>query len=90
MAWARLASQGIRVIAMSRFGYPRDPMPADAPSTPPLPPWVEGAMMRVIGSDFLFWAELHCARRQVVKLVLAAPPELLAGASPQARASARP
>ena len=135
MAFARpLASQGIRVIAMSRLGYLRTPMPADASaaaqadahvclldalgipkaavmggsagapsalqmalrhpdrvsarvllvplaykpptqasSAPPLPPWVEASMMRLIGSDFLFWSALHLARDQVVKLVLATP-----------------
>jgi 2-hydroxy-6-oxonona-2,4-dienedioate hydrolase len=31
MAWARpLVQQGVRVIAMSRFGYLRTPRPADA------------------------------------------------------------
>jgi 2-hydroxy-6-oxonona-2,4-dienedioate hydrolase len=148
MAFAgALASQGIRVIAMSRFGYLRTPMPADASaaaqadahvclldalgipkaavmggsagapsalqmairhpdrvsalvllvplaykpptqadSAPPLPPWVEAWMMRLIGSDFLFWSGLHLARDQVIKVVLATPPELLASASPQERA----
>ncbi len=142
-----LAAQGIRVIAMSRFGYLRTPMPLDASaaaqadahvclldalgiakaavmggsagapsalqmairhpgrvsalvllvpltykppaqadSAPPLPPWVEAAVMRVIGSDFLFWAALHVARDQVIKLVLATPPELLLNASAQERA----
>ena len=147
MAFAgALATQGIRVIAMSRFGYLRTPMPADASaaaqanahvclldalgirqaavmggsagapsalqmairhsgrvsalvllvpltykpptqadSAPPMPPWVENLMMRLIGSDFLFWAALHVARDQVIKLVLATPPELLAVASPQER-----
>ena len=147
MAFAgALAQQGIRVIAMSRFGYLRTPMPADASpaaqadahvclldalgirqaavlggsagapsamqmairhpervsalvllvpltykpptladSAPPLPPWVENAMMRLIGSDFLFWAALHIARDQVIKVVLATPPELLTAASPQER-----
>jgi 2-hydroxy-6-oxonona-2,4-dienedioate hydrolase len=148
MAFAgALASQGIRVIAMSRFGYLRTPMPADASaaaqadahvclldalgipkaavmggsagapsalqmairhpdrvsalvllvplaykpptqadSAPPLPPWVEAWMMRLIGSDFLLWSGLHLARDQVIKVVLATPPELLASASPQERA----
>jgi pimeloyl-ACP methyl ester carboxylesterase len=142
-----LADQGIRLIAMSRFGYLRTPMPADASaaaqaeahvclldalgirraavlggsagapsalqmalrhpdrvtalvllvplaykpptqadSAPPLPAWVESAMMRVIGSDFLFWAAIHAAREQVIKVVLATPPELLVTASPQERA----
>jgi 2-hydroxy-6-oxonona-2,4-dienedioate hydrolase len=151
MAFAgALAHQGIRVIAMSRFGYLRTPMPADASpaaqadahvclldalsirqaavmggsagapsalqmairhpnrvsalvllvplvplaykpptladSAPPLPPWVENTMMRLIGSDFLFWSALHVARTQLVKVVLATPPELLPTASPQERA----
>ncbi len=147
MAFARpLAQHGIRVIAMSRFGYLRTPMPADASaaaqadahvclldalgiqqaavvggsagapsalqmairhpgrvsalvllvplaykpptqadSAPPMPAWVESAMMRLIDSDFLFWAALHVARDQVIKVVLATPPELLATASPQER-----
>ncbi len=145
---APLTAQGIRVIAMSRFGYLRTPMPADssaeaqadahvclldalgikqaavmggsagAPSAlqmairhpdrvsalillvplaykpathlssaPALAPWIENTMMRIIGSDFLFWAATHIARNQVIKLVLATPPELLtnASASEQAR-----
>ena len=148
MAFAgALAKQGIRVIAMSRFGYLRTPMPADASaaaqadahvclldalgirqaailggsagapsalqmairhpdrtsalvllvpltykpptqadSAPPMPPWVENTMMRLIGSDFLFWAALHVARDQVIKVVLATPPGLLTTASPQERA----
>jgi 2-hydroxy-6-oxonona-2,4-dienedioate hydrolase len=148
MAFAgALADHGIRVIAMSRFGYLRTPMPADAsaaaqadayvclldalgvrqaavvggsagapsalhmairhadrvsalvllvplaykPSTlsdsaPPLAPWVENTMMRLIGSDFLFWAAIHVARDQVIKVVLATPPQLLATASPEERA----
>ena len=148
MAFARdLASSGIRVIAMSRFGYLRTPMPADASaaaqadahvclldalgireaavmggsagapsalqmavrhpdrvsalillvpltykpaaqadSAVPMPAWVERSMMRMIGSDFLFWAAIHVARDQVIKLVLATPPALLTMASPQERA----
>ena len=147
MAFARpLAQHGIRVIAMSRFGYLRTPMPADASaaaqadahvcllnalgitqaavmggsagapsalqmairhpdrvsalvllvplaykpptqadSAPPMPAWVERTMMQLIGSDFLFWAALHIARDQVIKVVLATPPELLTTASPQER-----
>ena len=148
MAFAgALAQNGIHVIAMSRFGYLRTPMPADASaaaqadahvclldalgirraavmggsagapsalqmairhpdrvsalillvpltykpptqsdSAPPMPAWVEATMMRLIGSDFLFWAALHVARDQVIKVVLATPPQLLATASPQERA----
>ena len=144
---AGLASRGIRVIAMSRFGYLRTPMPADASaaaqadahvclldalgiakaavmggsagapsalqmairhpdrvsslvllvpltykppsledSARPMPPWVEMTMMRLLGSDFLFWSALHLARDQVIQVVLATPPELLQSASPQERA----
>ena len=148
MAFAgTLGRHGVRVIAMSRFGYLGTPMPADASaaaqadahlclldalgigraavmggsagapsalqmairhpdrvsalillvplaykpateadSAPPMPAWVEATMMRLIGSDFLFWAALHVARDQVIKVVLATPPELLATASPQERA----
>ena len=148
MAFAgSLAQQGIRVIAMSRFGYLRTPMPADGTaaaqadahvclldalgiaraavmggsagglsalqmalrhpdrvsalvllvplaykpptqtaSAPPMQPWVEKLMMRMIGSDFLFWAALHVARDQVIKTVLATQPELLTTASRSERA----
>ena len=148
MAFAgALAQQGIRVIAMSRFGYLRTPMPTDASpaaqvdthvclldalgirqaavlggsagapsamqmairhpervsalvllvplaykpgaladSAPPLAPWVETMLMRLIGSDFLFWAGLHVARNQLIKVVLATPPEQVAAANPQEQA----
>jgi 2-hydroxy-6-oxonona-2,4-dienedioate hydrolase len=148
MAFAgTLTHQGVRVIAMSRFGYLRTPMRADASaaaqadahvcllnalgirqagvlggsagapsalqmavrhpdrvsalvllvplaykpptlpdSAPPLPPWVESTMMWLIGSDFLFWSALHVARTQLIKVVLATPPELLPTASPQEQA----
>ena len=151
MAFAgSLAQHGIRVIAMSRFGYLRTPMPVDAAdasaaaqadalvclldalgigraavmggsagapsalqmairhpdrvnalillvpltykpptqadSAAPMPAWVENTMMRLLGSDFLFWAASHIAREQVIKEVLATPPDLLAAASPQERA----
>ena len=142
-----LAAHGIRVIAMSRFGYLRTPMPLDASaaaqadahvclldalglakaavmggsagapsalqmairypnrvsalvllmpltykpptqadSASPLPPWIEAAVMQVIGSDFLFWGALHVVRNQVIKLVLATPTDLLRTASLQERA----
>jgi pimeloyl-ACP methyl ester carboxylesterase len=60
--------------------------PTQADSAPPMPAWVEATMMRLIGSDFLFWAALHVARDQVIKVVLATPPELLVTASPKERA----
>ncbi|MBC7715464.1 MAG: alpha/beta fold hydrolase [Pseudorhodobacter sp.] len=139
MAFAgSLAAQGIRVFAISRFGYLRTSMPADASaaaqadahvclldalgiaqaavmggsagapsalqmalrhpdrvsalillvplaykppaqadSAAPMPPWVKALMMRMIGSDFLFWAALHLPRDTVIKTVLATPPDLL-------------
>ncbi len=141
-----LAQHGIRVIAMSRFGYLSTPMPADASpaaqadahvclldalgigqaavlggsagapsatqmairhpdrvsalvlivplaykpvalpdSVLPLAPWVENMMMRVIGSDFLFWVGLHIARDALIKTVLATPPAQVASASRQER-----
>jgi len=147
MAFAgSLAGRGVRVIAMSRFGYLGTPMPAEASaeaqadahlclldalgiaraavmggsagapsalqmavrhpdrvsapvllvplaykpptqadSAPPMPAWVEASMMRMIGSDFLFGSALHVARDQVIKLVLATPPELLKTASAKER-----
>ena len=148
MAFAgKLAQRGIRVIAMSRFGYLRTPMPADAspaaqadahvclldalgidkaavlggsaggpsalqmairhpdrvttlvllvplaykPSTSadsakPLAPWAEALLMRLIDSDFLFWAGLQVAKDQVIKYVLATPPDQVGAASAQERA----
>lgn len=148
MAFAgSLAQHGVRVIAMSRFGYLRTPMPLDASpavqadahvclldalgigraavlggsaggpsamqmairhpdrvsalvllvplaykpgavadSAPPLPPLVEKLLMRLIGSDFLFWAGTQVARNALIRLVLATPPERVAEASPPERA----
>jgi 2-hydroxy-6-oxonona-2,4-dienedioate hydrolase len=141
-----LAKRGVRVIAMSRFGYLRTPMPADpspqaqadahvcllnalgvtraavvggsaggpsalemairhpdrvsalvllvplaykpstsADSAKPLAPWAEALLMRLIGSDFLFWVGLHLARDQVIKYVLATPPDQVTKASTQER-----
>jgi 2-hydroxy-6-oxonona-2,4-dienedioate hydrolase len=148
MAFASsLTQHGVRVIAMSRFGYLRTPMPADAtpaaqadahaclldalgieqaavfggsaggpsamqlairhpervsalillvpiaykPSTltdsaPKLSPLAEKLLMQLIGSDFVFWTALHLARNQVIKRVLATPPEQVVAASPIERA----
>lgn len=148
---APLVTQGIRVVALSRFGYLRTPMPADgsakaqadafvclmdaldidraaimggsagalsalqmalrhpdrvsalilvvplgyrppdqAQSVEPMAPWVEAAMMRAIGSDFLFWTGLHIARDQMIATVVATPLAVVAAASPaeQARVNA--
>jgi len=50
----------------------------------------EAVLMRLVGSDFLFWAAMHLAPNQVTKMVLATPPEQVSAASPneQARVAA--
>ena len=148
MAWARpLAQQGVRVIAMSRFGYLRTPRPADASpeaqadahvclldalgigqaavmgvsaggpsamqlairhpqrvsalvlvvpiahkpgtvadSAPPVSDDKDTLLLRLLGSDFLFWSALRVARGPLVRHVLATPPEQVAAASDAERA----
>ncbi len=148
MAWARpLVRQGVRVIAMSRFGYLRTPRPADASpeaqadahiclldtldihkaavmgvsaggpsamqtairhpgrvsalvlvvpiaykpgavadSAPPVSDDKDAMLMRLLGSDFLFWTALKVARDPLIRHVLATPPEQVAAASPAERA----
>ncbi len=148
MAWARpLVQQGVRVIAMSRFGYLRTPRPADASpeaqadahvclldalgipkaavmgvsaggpsamqtairhpdrvsalvlvvpiaykpgavadSAPPVSDDKDALLLRLLGSDFLFWAGLHVARNPLIRHVLATPPEQVAAASEPERA----
>jgi pimeloyl-ACP methyl ester carboxylesterase len=143
MAWARpLVQQGVRVIAMSRFGYLRTPRPADASpeaqadahvclldalgiakaavmgvsaggpsalqtairhpgrvsalvlvvpiaykpgtvadSAPPVTDDKDALLLRLLGSDFLFWTGLQLARGPLIRHVLATPPELVAAAS---------
>lgn len=148
MAWAApLARHGIRLIAMSRFGYLRTPRPADASpqaqadahaclldalgidraaamgvsagapsalqlairhpervsalalvvpivykpsavvdSAPPISDEKDALLLRLLGSDALFWVALHVARDAVFRHVLATPPELVAVASDAERA----
>ena len=143
MAWARpLSQQGVRVIAMSRFGYLRTPRPTDAspeaqadahvclldalgitraavmgvsagaPSAmqtairhprrvsalvlvvpiaykpgdvvgtvPPVSDTKDELLLRLLGSDFLFWTGLQVAHDLMIRHVLATPPELVATAS---------
>ncbi len=143
MAWARpLTQHGVRVIAMSRFGYLRTPRPADASpkaqadahvclldalgitkaavmgvsagapsamqtairhptrvhalvlvvpiaykpgtvadSAPPVTDEKDALLLRLLGSDFLFWAALHMARDALIRHALATPPEQVAAAS---------
>lgn len=148
MAWSRpLTQQGVRVIAMSRFGYLRTPRPADASperqadahvclldalgirqaavmgvsaggpsamqtairhpdrvsalvlvvpiawkpgaladSAPPVSDEKDQWLLRLLGSDFLFWTALQVARDPLIRHVLATPPEQVAAASAQERA----
>lgn len=143
MAWARpLAAQGVRVIAMSRFGYLGTPRPADAspeaqadahiclldalsvskaavvgvsaggpsamqtairhpdrvsalalivpiaykpadvPGTvAPVSSRKDALLLRLLGSDLLFWTGLRIARDPLIRHVLATPPEQVASAS---------
>lgn len=142
-----LIRHGIRVIAMSRFGYLRTPRPADASpeaqadahvclldalgigqaavmgvsaggpsamqtairhpgrvsalvllvplawkpgsvadSASPVSDDKDAWLLRLLGSDFLFWSGLHVARDALVRHVLATPPELVAAASEAERA----
>ncbi|MEZ5739084.1 MAG: alpha/beta hydrolase [Burkholderiaceae bacterium] len=147
MAWARpLVQHGVRVIAMSRFGYLRTPRPADAspeaqadahaclldalgidkaaimgvsagaPSAmqmairhpgrvsalilvvpiaympvgetkivPPVSDQKDALLLRLLGSDFLFWSGLQVAPDLVIRHVLATPPEQVATAGDQER-----
>ncbi|MDH4059622.1 MAG: alpha/beta hydrolase [Aquincola sp.] len=148
MDWARpLTQHGIRVIAMSRFGYLRTPRPVDASpeaqadahvclldalgiartavmgvsaggpsamqtairhpervsalvlvvpitykpgtvadSAPPVSDDKDALLLRLLGSDFLFWTGLHVARDPLIRHVLATPPEQVAAASEPERA----
>jgi len=148
MAWARpLVQQGVRVIAVSRFGYLRTPRPADASpeaqadayiclldalgiakaavmgvsaggpsamqaairhpdrvsalvlvvpiaykpgtvadSAPPVSDDKDALLLRLLGSDLLFWTGLHAARDSLIRHVLATPPEQVAAASESERA----
>jgi len=152
MDWARpLTQHGIRVIAMSRFGYLRTPRPADASpeaqadahvclldalgiakaavmgvsaggasalqaairhpdrvsalvlvvpiawkpggvadSAPPVSDEKDEWLLRLLGSDFLYWSGVQLMRDQVFRHVLATPPELVhaASAHEQARVNA--
>jgi 2-hydroxy-6-oxonona-2,4-dienedioate hydrolase len=57
-----------------------------ADSAPPLSDKSDALLLRLLGSDFLFWAGFKVARDQVIRYVLATPPELVAAASAQERA----
>ena len=148
MDWARsLTQHGIRVIAVSRFGYLRTPRPADASpeaqadahvclldalgigktavvgvsagaasalqmalrhadrlsalvlvvpiawkpgsvadSAPKVSDDKDTWLLRLLGSDFIYWAGLQIARDPIFRHLLATPPELIHAASSQEQA----
>jgi pimeloyl-ACP methyl ester carboxylesterase len=51
-----------------------------ADSAPPLSDDKDEMLLRLLGSDFLFWAGLHVARDPLIRHVLATPPEQVAAA----------
>jgi pimeloyl-ACP methyl ester carboxylesterase len=57
-----------------------------ADSAPPVSDEKDELLLRLLGSDFLFWAGLHVARDSLIRHVLATPPEQVAAASEQERA----
>ncbi len=57
-----------------------------ADSAPPVSDEKDAMLLRLLGSDFLFWTGLDVARNQLIRHVLATPPELVAAASAQERA----
>ncbi len=148
MAWSEpLTRHGVRVIAMSRFGYLRTPRPADASpeaqadahvclldalgitksavmgvsaggasalqtalrhpgrvsalvlivpiaykpgsvadSARPVSDEKDAWLLRLLGSDFLYWSALQLARDPLFRHVLATPPEQIHAASAAERA----
>jgi 2-hydroxy-6-oxonona-2,4-dienedioate hydrolase len=61
-----------------------------ADSAPPVSDGKDEWLLRLLGSDFLYWSALQLARDQVFRHVLATPPELIhaASAAEQARVNA--
>ena len=57
-----------------------------ASTVPPVSDEKDALLLRLLGSDFLFWAALHLAPNQVLRHVLATPPEQVAAASESERA----
>jgi len=79
----RLPDRFSALILMVPLGYMP---PGEAMSAEPIAPWVEAAMMRAIGSDFLFWTGLHITSAQMIATVVATPPAVVASASPAKQA----
>jgi 2-hydroxy-6-oxonona-2,4-dienedioate hydrolase len=57
-----------------------------ADSAPPVSDDKDALLLRLLGSDFLFWSGLHAARDSLIRHVLATPPEQVATASEAERA----
>lgn len=57
-----------------------------ADSAPPVSDGKDRWLLRLLGSDFLFWTALHTARDTLVRHLLATPPEQVAAASAAERA----
>ena len=57
-----------------------------ADSAPAVSDDKDALLLRLLGSDFLFWTALHAARDSLIRHVLATPPEQVAAASEQERA----
>lgn len=55
-------------------------------SAPPVSDDKDALLLRLLGSDFLFWTALHVAREPLIRHVLATPPEQVARASDEERA----
>ncbi len=56
-----------------------------ADSVPPVSDTKDALLLRLLGSDFLFWTGLRLARNTIIRHVLATPPEQVAAASEQER-----
>jgi 2-hydroxy-6-oxonona-2,4-dienedioate hydrolase len=57
-----------------------------ADSAPPVSDDKDALLLRLLGSDFLFWTALHVARDPLIRHVLATPPGQVAAASEAERA----
>jgi pimeloyl-ACP methyl ester carboxylesterase len=57
-----------------------------AGSAPPVSDRQDALLLRLLGSDFLFWSALRLARGPLIRYVLATPPELLGTAGEAERA----
>jgi 2-hydroxy-6-oxonona-2,4-dienedioate hydrolase len=56
---------------------------------PPLPDWMDALLLRLLGSDVVFWTALQLAPDQVIRHVMATPPVQVETASVSERARVR-